>query len=563
MLAASQQHDEALACFDKLIAIQADFADAHFARGNALSKLGRVGEAIESFDKAIAIDPDHVNALNNKGNALHQLGRIADAITCYDRILTLKPAYVPAIANRGAAFKDLREADKAIADFDRALAINPDFAEAWVNRGEALLNLRRLDDALASYDRALSIAPEEILAWLGRANILMLTQKLADATAACQHALAIDPNSVKALTQLAQCHASQGDAETAVSYFDLALAIKPDDEVALSSKIFSLDFSADGDFARHQAARSEWWRQVGSKISTQRPSQYENNRNPARRIVVGYVSADFKTHSAAFALLPVLENHDKTQFEVICYSGSATEDDMTKSFRQVADQWRDVLQWSDDRLVDCIRADKVDILIDLSGHSYGNRLRAFARKPAPIQVSAWGHATGTGMPTIDYLLSDPVIIPSEVRHLFAEQIYDLPSVMIIEPPPAALRCSEPPVAFKWVFDLRFSQQGEQVIQRCDWRLGADSAVRCHIAIADQGLRARRCPRSKHAPGKICSPRNSAGSDMSLSDQPPARNIWRLSDKSTFASIPFRMAGASPLGSRYTWACRSWRSSAME
>jgi len=119
---------------------------------------------------------------------------------------------------------------------------------------------------------------------------------------------------------------------------------------------------------------------------------------------------------------------------------------VTGSFRHIADQWRDVSQWSDDQLADCIRADKVDILIDLSGHTNGNRLRTFARKPAPIQVTAWGDATGTGLPTIDYLFSDPVRAPSQVRHLFAEQIYDLPCSIIIEPPPTELRASEPPVA---------------------------------------------------------------------------------------------------------------------
>jgi predicted O-linked N-acetylglucosamine transferase (SPINDLY family) len=262
---------------------------------------------------------------------------------------------------------------------------------------------------------------------------------------ACQRALAIDPGSARTLTQLGHCHALQGDAETAVSWFDRALAIKPDDEAALSSRIYSLDFSDDGDFARHQAARSEWWARIGSKIHARCPPQHDNDRDPARRIVLGYVSAEFREHSAAFSFRPVLENHDKTRFEVICYSGSVAEDAVTNCFRQVADQWRNVLQWSDDRLADCIRADKVDVLIDLSGHSEGNRLRTFAGKPAPVQVSAWGHATGTGLPTIDYLFSDPVVLPAEVRHLYAEQIHDLPCAIIIEPPPTELRSLEPPV----------------------------------------------------------------------------------------------------------------------
>jgi predicted O-linked N-acetylglucosamine transferase (SPINDLY family) len=446
VLAALQRQDEALACFDNLIAMKADFAEAHFSRGNMLSGLRRFTEAVASFDKAIAIDPRHVSALYNRGHALHELGRFADAIACYDSVLTLQPAHVPSLCNRGAAFKDLRQAERAIAEFDLALAIDPNQTASWINRGEAMIVLNRLGEALASFDTALSIDKELVLAWLGRANILGLTGNVAEAMAVCERALAIEPDSVKALSQLGQCHLLQGDAETAISCFDRALAIKPDDEIALSSRIYAMDFSRDSGFERHQAARSEWWRQIGSKISAQRPMQHDNDRDPTRRIVLGYVSAEFRERSAAFVFRPVLQSHDKTQFEVICYSASPTEDAVTSSFRHSADRWRNVLQWSDDRLADCIRADKVDILIDLSGHGDGNRLRTFARKPAPIQVTAWGHATGTGLPTIDYVFSDPVAIPAEVRHLFAEQIHDLPCLMIVEPPPTGLRCAEPPMA---------------------------------------------------------------------------------------------------------------------
>jgi predicted O-linked N-acetylglucosamine transferase (SPINDLY family) len=445
VLAALQRQEEALACFDIVIAMKADFTEAHFNRGNVLLTRRHFAEAVASFDRAIAIDPHHVNALNSRGHALFELGRFADAIACYDTVLSQTPANLTALVNRGAALKDLRQAEKAIADFEIALAIDPEHIVGLINRGDTLRILGRFDEALASFDRALSINSELAMAWLGRASILMRTGKMGDALAACQRALAIEPDSVNALVHLADCHALQGNADAALSCLDRALTIKPDDEIALSNRIFSLDFSSDADFARHQAARSEWWRQIGSKISAERPSQHDNDRDPSGRIVLGYVSADFRRHSAAFSFRPVLENHDKTRFEVICYSGSSTEDSVTDSFREVADRWRSTLQWSDDQLVDCIRADKVDILIDLSGHTDGNRLRAFARKPAPIQVTAWGHGTGTGLPTIDYLFSDPVSIPEEVRYLFAEQIYDLPCAIMLEAPRAELRSSEPPV----------------------------------------------------------------------------------------------------------------------
>jgi predicted O-linked N-acetylglucosamine transferase (SPINDLY family) len=445
VLAAQQRHDEALACSDSLIALKADFADAHFNRGVILAKLGRSAEAIGSYDNAITINPQHVDALTNKGQVLHELGTFDEAIVCYDRVLTVKPAHVPALLNRGAAFKDSLQAEKALADFNLALAIEPHHTMALINRGETLLDLRRFGEALESFDRVLSINSGLAMAWLGRANALMMTEKVSDALEACQRALAIEPTAIKALTQTGQCHALLGDAEAAISFFDRSLAIKPDDKIALESRIFSLDFSKTGGFAQHQAARHEWWRRIGSKISAAPWSHHENDLDTTRRIVLGYVSGDFAQHSAAYAFRPVLEKHDKSQFELICYSASPIEDSVTASFRDIADRWRNVQQWSDDQLADCIRADKVDILIDLSGYTRGNRMCTFARKPAPIQVTAWGDGTGTGLPTMDYLFSDPVRVPLEARHLFAEQVYDLPCAFIIEPPPADLRAVEPPV----------------------------------------------------------------------------------------------------------------------
>jgi predicted O-linked N-acetylglucosamine transferase (SPINDLY family) len=443
-LSALRREGEALACYDDLLALKPDFVNAHLNRGRLLSRHGRFTDAIDSFDQVIAIDPQHLDALISKGEALHHLGRFVDAIACYDRILAVAPTHLPALIDRGCAFKDLGRANEAIAEFNLALALAPDNAIVLINRGETLLVLKRNAEALDDFDRVIAIDPGLALGWLGRANILMMSKRVNEALEACQRAVAIEPNSTKALTQIGQCQALLGNAEAAVSFFDRALAINPADDVALVSRIFSLDF-CDGGYAQHQAARSEWWRQIGSIIAEAHPPHHDNDRDPGRRIVLGYVSGDFRDHSAAYTFRPVLENHDKSHFEVICYSTSPTEDDMTSSFRRVADRWRDVQQWSDDQLADGIRADRVDILVDLSGHTRGNRLRTFARKPAPVQVTAWGDATGTGLPTMDYLFSDPVRSPVGERHHFAEQIYDLPCALIIEPPQAALRAPEPPV----------------------------------------------------------------------------------------------------------------------
>lgn len=444
VLSALQRDSEALTGFDDLLALKPDFFDAHLERAKLLTRLQRFAEAIVSYDNAILINPQRLDLLMNKGEALHYLGRFVDAIACYDQLLAVNPTHVAALVNRGCAFKDLRRSDEAIAEFNRALALAPDDTTALINRGETFLTLKRNDDALHDFDRVIALDPQFALGWLGRANVLMLNKQVSEALDACQRAVEIEPNSPKALSQIGQCHALLGDAEAAVAFFDSALAINPADEIALGNRIFSLDFCEVG-YAQHQAARSEWWRRIGSKIAEMHPPDHANDLDPDRRIVVGYVSGDFKEHSAARTFRPVLQNHDKSRFEVICYSNSPVQDEITESFRQVADRWRDVMQWSDDQLMDCIRADQVDILVDLSGHSRGNRLGTFARKPAPVQVTAWGHATGTGLSTMDYLFGDPVMAPLEARHLFVEQIYDLPCLIIIEPPPAGLRSLEAPV----------------------------------------------------------------------------------------------------------------------
>jgi predicted O-linked N-acetylglucosamine transferase (SPINDLY family) len=171
------------------------------------------------------------------------------------------------------------------------------------------------------------------------------------------------------------------------------------------------------------------------------------------------------------------------------------------------------LQWPDDQLVNCIRADKVDILIDLSGHAEGNRLRVFAQKPAPIQVTAWGYANGTGLPTIDYLFSDPVMIPSGVRHLFAEQVYDLPCAIAMEPTRAELRSSEPPVVsngyLTYGFLNRVSKISAAAIGLWARILQSDSTSRLLIKdyqIDDAAIRSRLLEKfANHgiAPDRIC------------------------------------------------------------
>jgi tetratricopeptide (TPR) repeat protein len=466
-----RRYDEALASHDRALACDPGYAEALNARGSTLRALGRHGDALDSYDRALAINPDFAEALNNRGNILRGLHRFVEARDSFDRALAIHPNFAEALNGRGAVLTHLRDHDGAMASFGRALAIRPDYPEAVANRGAALLEMKRFDEALAEFDRALLLAPRLAEAWAGRGNALQQSKRIAEAIASCERALSLDPQSYRAHALIGHCLATLGQLDMAIVRFDEALGIKPDFEDVISVRIFALDF-ADVGFVEHRNVRQLWWERIGSKIAAPPRQPPRNDRDPQRHLVVGYVSSDFREHSAARAFKPVLQYCDKAQFETVCYSCYPLEDAVTMEFRQIAGRWRDASQWTDDRLADQIRQDGIDILVDLSEHTGGNRLGVFVRKPAPIAVHGWGHGTPPGPPATDYVFSDPVTLPPAVRHLFRETIYDLPCIMTLDPVPAGVRLADLP-ALTGGF-VTFGVFNRENIRCRSQSLGADS-----------------------------------------------------------------------------------------
>ncbi|WP_315741889.1 MULTISPECIES: tetratricopeptide repeat protein [unclassified Bradyrhizobium] len=425
--------EEARKYQERAVALKPTFAAAITALGNTLWRLSEFEQAIAAHDRAIALKPDYADAYCNRGVVQLLLDRNAEADQSFDRALSFDPRHMQALFGKGLVGLNLRRFDAALAAFNAALAVKPDAAVVMAQRGRLHLQAGRLDQAAADFDAALARDPRLEPALLGKAHIGVLKHNVAPAMEACRKVLEQNPVSEAAWMWLGACFAQQGDIATALQHFDRAIEIKPDYSDALIAKIFTLDFLPEADFAIQQATRREWWQRIGARIP--RFDLSPRQRDPDRRIVVGYVSSDFRNHSAAFAFLPVLRHHDHSLFQVNCYSCFAQQDSVTALCRSAADVWVEASQMSDDELAARIDADQVDILVDLSGHSVGNRLAVFARKPAPVQVSGWGNGTGTGLPTIDYFFGDPVTMPQSVRPLFAEQIYDLPSVITTEPLP--------------------------------------------------------------------------------------------------------------------------------
>ncbi len=206
------------------------------------------------------------------------------------------------------------------------------------------------------------------------------------------------------------------------------MALDPGNAGTHSDLIFNLNFDARADIAEQQAERRRWADAHAARFAPKNPP-LPRDPDPARRLRVGYVSAHFRAYAATYAFGGVLINHDPKQFEVFCYSDTRDKDDLTARFSARADHWRDTSGLGDDALADLIRRDRIDILVDLVGHMAGHRLLVFARKPASVQITAWGEPTGTGLATMDYLLADPVLVPAAERPLLRERVIDLPGAL--------------------------------------------------------------------------------------------------------------------------------------
>jgi len=234
------------------------------------------------------------------------------------------------------------------------------------------------------------------------------------------------PKHPKALMMLGTVYERKGDLARALPLLERALEINPSDISLHSALIFALDQAPETSLERAYQARRAYNEQV--RIAHPKPNT--NDRNPDRRLRVGYVSGDFRNHSAAYGWAPILLCHDKGEVEVFAYSCMPGGDDpTTEQIKPGVDQWRDARYWDDDRLEAQIRADQIDVLVDLSGHSSGNRLPVFARHPAPVQITMIGYITGTGLDAMDYLFADRDTVKPDEERWYAEEIVRLPRIM--------------------------------------------------------------------------------------------------------------------------------------
>lgn len=413
--------------------------------GAALASLGRHDEAIPYYQKALTLKPEFAQAHNNLGNALQACGHTEQALGCFQRAVQLMPRFALAHKNLADALQACGKLDQAIRSYRLALQSNPDLVEAHANLGQALLGKNANADAQACYERALQLRPENADAMNGLGNAFHAQGRLDESEECYGRACALKPDLAAARYNLGVTLQAQGRMAEAQEHYRAALEMKPDDAIALSTYLGSLNYTPHVSPPTLLQEHRRWEERHGRVQPT--PPAHANTSAPERRLRVGYVSPDFRAHAVAFFLEPILYHHDREQVEIFCYSDVAAPDWETAYLRILPHQWREAYGMSDARLDELIRKDQIDILLELAGHTAGNRLMTFVRKPAPVQVSYLGYPATTGLSAIDYRIVDAVTDPPSTPSACVEQLVRLePVFCCYSPPKNAPRPKGPPCA---------------------------------------------------------------------------------------------------------------------
>ena len=450
-----QDLDAAICSYKQVIKIKPDDADAYYNIGTALKDKGELDIAIDSYKQAINIKPDHAKAYYNMGIALKDKGELDAAIDSHKQAIKIKPDHAGAYYNMGNVLNEKGELDAAIDSHKQAIRIKPDHAEAYNNMGIALKDKGELDAAIYSYRQAIKIKPDYADAYNNMGNALNDKAESDAAIDRYKQALKIKPDYAEAYYNMGISLINKGEMDAAVDSYEKAIKIKPDYELAHSGKLYrqahvcdwsgiergrevipKLGISAQyinpfeilplEDAPERHRLRSEVFAKNEFKQKPL-PLASRSTQKP-KRLRIGYFSSDFKEHPVAYLMAKVIETHDRNFFEVYGYSiGPAKDDKMRHRLIKGFDVFDDVQDMSDQDVALLARQDQIDIAIDLTGYTQNSRSGIFAYRAAPMQINYLGYPGTMGANFIDYIIADPILIPSDSQKHYNEKIIQLPN----------------------------------------------------------------------------------------------------------------------------------------
>jgi protein O-GlcNAc transferase len=469
------QYEAAVACFRKALVLQPNYAQVYFALGNTFKELGRSEDATDSYQQATLLTPHWPEAHFNLGNAFRAAGNLPAAQASYEKAVALKPEWAEAHASLGQIFGMCGDFECAIASCKRAIALNANLSESHFHLAHALWGQGKRIEALISYRMAVILKPQWPEAHYSLGCALSCIGRLDEAITAFRAATALEPTSAEAHTSLGAALIQKGfvmkssefmrEAETC---FRQALVLKPNwpeahtnlaasplrtglehsEVIALYEKALELRpnglLDHQGLLFAHQysaALTPMQWRNALTQFARicllpcEFP-RFENALDPEKVLRVGYISPDFRNHSCAWFIEPLLDSHNRANVEIYCYFTAFQADNVTVRLKALADHWHDLQGMDTETIAGLIRSHHIDILVDLAGHTFGNSLTVLHRKASPVQSTWLGFPGSTGLSAIDYRLSDPWLTPVDSEEYFSETLLKLDRPSHCYRPPA-------------------------------------------------------------------------------------------------------------------------------
>jgi len=400
VLSSMSDHEAAIHHARIAVELDASLSDGHNHLGNALLAVGKLEEAERHYRAAVAQNPNDPWFQLNLAVCLQQRNGLEEAEQLYRKVIQLSPQDSTAYANLGSLYLQRRRPEEARAVLYRAVELHPKDVSALNNLGIALLELRRAAGARGLFERVLVLDPEFQGARANLLKALSAAGELSDAH--LQHKDTL-PTVLRALQS--NCSFVRRN-EVANLLSSSIVAGRELSAQSSESALLALSYEDLPENLLLNCHRA-WASSVQSEIGATAPLAGEPKiRHGRHKIRVGYLSPDFRQHAMAFFVAPIIENHDRSSFEIYCYYTMSKFDDWTRSIESHADHFICVHTLDDHQLAQRIRDDGIDILVDLAGHTFGNRLGAFVYRPAPVQATYLGYPNTTGLDAVDYLLAD-------------------------------------------------------------------------------------------------------------------------------------------------------------
>jgi protein O-GlcNAc transferase len=518
----ARRHDDAHRMLAEIIAGAPEHAAARFMLGVAEAELRNFPAAIEHVGRALALAPEQL-APNRLvfANILLDAGEPARAQAEAREFLRHAPRSAPALNVLGVALHRLGRVDEAIAAYGAAIACDADLATAHRNLAAALAAADRLGEAIAAQRRVIALHPADAPDHLQLARLQHRDARVFDAIDGYRHALSLDASDADAWNELANALTDAGLLAAAQGAYREALRLRPDYSQVESTLLINFHYDPAFDAAQMFAAHREWAARHAAGLA---PPVAPRARALAagERLRVGFLSPAFREGPTSAFVAPLFEHLDRTRFELFAYNANGRRDAKTDDLQRRADHWHDAWTEDDAALADRIRADAVDILVDLAGHVPGGRPLALARKPAPVIATWLDYFDTTGLDAVDYLIGDATSTPEGGPQRFTEQVVRLQPCRLCYSPPAhapqvaaapllrkgyvtfgsfnRLSKLAPPVLALWATLLRDIASSRLVLKNGAF---ADRRTRelLMLAFAERGVAAERIelrPHSTHA-----------------------------------------------------------------